>query len=60
MMIRLRSLAACSASAGAPGSTTLVGCWSRPPEETTTWPNRPSWKCSVTYIVCGSVTSMPS
>ncbi len=37
-----------------------VGCGSLPPEETTTWPNRPSWKCSVTVRVWCIRTSIPS
>jgi hypothetical protein len=37
-----------------------VGCRRRPPAETTTWPKRPSWKCSVTYTVWWRRTSIPS
>ena len=59
-MIRFRLLNACSAEASGPGGNTSVGWNSRSPEESTTCPNRPNWKCSVTYIVCGSRTSMPS
>ena len=45
----------------APGATTLVGCCEAAARTTArTWPKRPSWKCSVTYIVCGRRTSMPS
>ena len=57
---RLRLFAACIAIAGAPGATTEVGCTSRSPNDITTWPKRPSWKCSVTYSVCGIRTSIPS
>ena len=38
----------------------MVGWTSRPPEETVTWPKRPSWKCSVTDSSWGKVTDMPS
>ncbi len=38
----------------------LVGCGSRPPDDISTSPKRPSWKCSVTVRVCVIFTSMPS
>ena len=60
IVMRRRSFCACSASAAAPGATTFVGCASRPPDESTTCPNRPSWKCSVTVNACGMRTSIPS
>ena len=38
----------------------LVGCGSRPPDDITISPKRPSWKCSVTESVWWKRTSMPS
>jgi hypothetical protein len=62
MISRLRSLAAwrpCAAAVSDAGSTE-VGWKSLPPEETTTWPKRPSCKDSVTVAVWRSRPSMPS
>ena len=46
--------------AGAPGATTFVGSFSTPPDDIRICPKRSSWKCSVTYSVCGRRTSIPS
>jgi hypothetical protein len=58
---RFSVFAACSAAArGSLAGYSEVGWASRPPEDSTTWPNRPSWKCSVTVRVWWKRTSIPS
>ncbi len=60
MISRVWLLSAWRWLAAAPGSTTLVGVERRPDDETVTWPNRPSWKVSLTVSLWVNLVSMPS
>ena len=58
--MRLRLFRSCSARAGAPGATTLVGVYNRPFTDSHTSPKRPRVDVSATVIACGISISMPS